>query len=204
LLLDTGSQRTYLSGKVINNLQYPTNTNRKSVPYSVETFLHSGIMNFSEVSVLFDFFGKKKQLTALVNENFDMSIKVTFQNLSFRNVDRHFELVDRSLLVLGKEALVIDGILGLDLIPYLPPIRIEPCLNGCAMYIGSKVVPFGEVEGFLSRKHVLEMQHHIADKVTEQKAVVNFVLDPVPKYPDPIADVIFESKVEGNLEKLFR
>lgn len=204
LLVDTGSQRTYVSGRVLQKIRFPSD--RIKVPYTVKTFLDSGVREFSEVSLLLDLQGNNLQVPVLIDEDLDMSFSIPSYHLALQNIRREYDLGDNGLVNLTADDLTvdIDGILGVDLIPYLPTFSIQTCLKGSAIVVGSKVLPFGNVENFLSRKDAVEMHQRMRNDITEHNACVNFVLEPCPKYQDPISEVLTDSNVEGNIEKLFR
>jgi hypothetical protein len=45
--------------------------------------------------------------------------------------------------------LMLQGVLGVDLLPLFTALQIVPCLSGVAMEVGNGIVPYGDVAHFL-------------------------------------------------------
>jgi hypothetical protein len=170
----------------------------------VNTFLEKGTREFSEVALTLDLLDKTKPLLVpiLVDENFEMSFEIHSLGLAVKNVQNSFKLADVSL-VTNTDVIVLDGILGVDVIQCFHSFGVVPCLKGSAFKYGDSVIPFGNVEHFLHRNQAKRMYNDLNRANNDFQSCVNFVLSPVPRYQDPINDVISESQVEGNIDKMF-
>lgn len=198
-LIDTGSQRSYVSGKVLEGIKFPSD--RKSIRYNVNSFVHRGTKDLSEVSLLFSFPRNiNMQMPVLVDESFSLQFRIYGLKDAVNNIKAQNKLADVAFDNQSQDV-ILDGILGIDLIQCLTFTTV-PCMKGFAFDIGGSIVPFGNVEHFLTRPQVVSMRNEMDSLSLEQQACVNFFLDPKLRYSDPIADVI-ESNVEGNLDKIF-
>ncbi|KAF2344415.1 hypothetical protein FHG87_024830, partial [Trinorchestia longiramus] len=100
------------------------------------------------------------------------------------------------------DEIVLDGILGIDLLQYMPNMSFVPCMDGTAMLYGGKLMPVGNVEHFLAPRQAREMYREMRKEELERRSLVNYVLEPSPCCSDCIDSVLSYSNVEGNLEKL--
>ena len=84
-----------------------------------------------------------------------------------------------------------------------------PCLGGKAFQMGDKIIPFGNVDSFLtgaqlSKKYqVGVVNDEIGNFIFTNSSLVNFMVAPVGTNFDPIGPVISDSMVEKNLDRMF-
>ena len=202
-LIDTGSQRSYVSCDVLDRIQFPKNL--KLCKYTVNTFLEKGVRNLSEVSLALNLLNGKPdiQVPILVDKDFRMSYRVNALSVAISNLKENFTLADTNYEA-PSDSVTLDGILGIDVIQCMKGLHVENCMKGSMFRYGDAIIPFGNVEHFQTRRQAIEMYKSVHVSSNQLESCVNFVLDPVPCYPDPIASVLSESQVDGNLEKIFR
>ncbi|KAF2344223.1 Retrotransposon Pao, partial [Trinorchestia longiramus] len=202
-LVDCGSQRSYISSRVVNQMDPTLELQTKR--FVVRSFLDTGARNFAEISLAVNILsgGKILQAPLLVDEKFDMRIFVPSLSQALTNVSNKHELADFSCSLNDKcDEIVLDGILGIDLLQYMPNMSFVPCMNGTAMLYGGKLMPVGNVEHFLAPRQAHEMYREMRKEELERRSLVNYVLEPSPCCSDCIDTVLSYSNVERNLEKL--
>jgi len=200
-LIDTGSQRSYLSSKVVKNLEVCLDNKTK---LSVSTFINSDYMEFCETAVSVELDGGKFVIPFLINDSFDLSLDIAGLEQCHTNIAKSFILQDR----LYSDKVVLEGLIGVDVLQCLRQLEVVSCLNGTAFQLTSGIVPFGNVDNFLSRKQLQSKYSYVhsdnQDSLTSvERAVVNCALNPVKTSFDPIGSVIDESSVDERLDKMF-
>ena len=104
----------------------------------------------------------------------------------------------------------LEGLLGVDSIQYFAGMTIGSCLGGMAFMMRDGVVPFGNVDSFLTEKQLTLKYGRTSQtpiqnqEVTVEQSVVNFVLNPNARYCDPIGSVCDEVVIEPNLDNMFK
>ena len=202
-LIDTGSQRTYVSGKVLDKLNFPSDL--KVTRYKVNTFLERGVKHFAEVSLNLGFLDQKGDLLVpmLVDEGFNLSFEVPSLSAAINNLRLNHKLADSSFDSLS-DLVQLDGILGVDVIQCFRDFQLSFVGKGSIFCYNDAIIPFGNVEHFLSRKQALQMYETLHRSDNEFQASINFGLNPEPFQPDVISSVIADSEVEGKLSRMFQ
>ena len=202
-LIDTGSQRTYVSGNVLRKLEFPSDL--KVTRYRVNTFLEQGVKHFAEVSLNFGFLDGSGDLLVpvLVDEKFNMSFEVPSLSLAAQNLKLDHKLADSSFDECS-DLVNLDGILGVDVVQCFRNFQLSFVGKGSVFAYNDKIIPFGNVEHFLNRKQALQMYESLHRSNSEFQSTVNFVLNPEPYQPDAVNSVISDSEVEGKLGRMFQ
>ena len=200
-LLDTGSQRSYLSSKVVGRVR--GNSSNK-VELLINTFLEKSYRSFSEVSMCFNVEGERPfNLPFLVDDKFDLSFSINGLKEAHYNIGRQYNLAEKLL----DDCIIVEGLLGADAIQYLSVFEKVECVGGAAFKLSNGIIPFGNVDNFLynkqlNKKYSSNMKKNV-DENSVQSSVVNFVLEPTKSYFDPIDSVANDSMIDGKIENLF-
>ena len=104
----------------------------------------------------------------------------------------------------------VSGILSVDLLKYLAPMKLSLFMNGAALELAQGFVPFGNIEDFLpARKSRVEPQicgmnySRVISQYSDCPVThIYFVLESKFKYQDSL-DCFVESSVERTIEKVF-
>ena len=214
-LLDTGSQRSYISSSVAERLSVGNCAYDKKI--LVNTFAGGRLRELSEMGMSLRFAADSNACTipVLIDKQFSLNFEVDSLPDAISNIKRNFKLADSSFDSAVVEGRVeLEGILGIDALQLIGNFSITQCCGGSAFLFYNCVLPFGNVDNFLSasqldRKYSIQKldnsRDDIDDSVSEEVHVqiVNAVLQPERNYFDPINDVVSDSSVEGNLDYLF-
>ena len=209
-LFDTGSQRSYLSNSALELL----NCNNKliaTVEYEVKTFLGSAKKTLKQLN-LDVFYGRHKYHSRLmlVDDDFDISFNVK----GLRNAISNIESKGCNLAALyskDSDDIQVHGLLGVDVIQHLKPMRMIDVLNGSAWELPCGIIPFGNIQNFLHPDQVTaitavdkaDMFSTIVAKYNCPSTHVNFVLNPRHSYEDLLETFFDESMVERGIDKMF-
>ena len=200
-LIDTGSQRSYISGTILSQLDCEPSDN--AVTCNVQSFLDSGSRTFSEYSFSLDLLDGQApfNMPILVDDKFNLTYDVEFLPQAVENIEIAHQLADNTL---GENStfISVNGILGTDVLQYFPKLELVKCLQGQAFRVNSGIIPFGSIELFLTpdQNRANYAQLNVDSSMNQ---LVNFVMNPVPSYSDSIGDILSDSNVESNLEKFF-
>jgi len=199
-LLDFGSQRSYVSPRVLELLNI---CEKKSSSIMINTFVDSACRDFLETSVSLHLGNQKFVLPVLVNDEFDLSFCVNGLPTAHDNISQRFNLTEK----IRSENVVLDGLLGVDALQCFADMQTVDCLGGKAIKLPFGIVPYGNVDNFLTGPQ-LESKYansriSSGTDACVDSSTVNFVLNPVKSYFDPISSVISDSVVESNLDKMF-
>jgi len=198
-LLDTGSQRSYLATSVMNRLKCKLE-NKTSI--TVNTFIDSDAKYFYETSVSVNLDDRKFVLPFLINDSFDLKINIDGLAQAHSNVSQKYLLQDR----LVSDDVVMEGLLGVDTLQCLGQLDLVDCLGGSAFKLPSGIVPFGNIDGFLTREQLCSKYSEVKESActeSSNNSVINYVLNPVPTSFDPVGSVARDSLVDAQLDKMF-
>ena len=170
-LLDTGSGRTYLSGKVLEPLG-PL----ESIGLDCELKLTTILGDCDREVMLETSFGSHCPLSlpVLVHEDIDISVHIEDLD-SLLDEFQRFKCPLAGRFDRGTSFIPIHGIIGLDFIQHLGILQLVPCLSGQAFSTLTGLVPFGEVKEFLCLGHSLDKNPECLafNSVLESTAEVN-------------------------------
>ena len=199
-LLDTGSQRSYLAGGVANRL----NCDYKGVSskFLVNTFLDKAYKSFSEIFFSIKVLGTNEYLNLplLIDQNFNIDFSVEGLSDALKNIKNSYNVPINSF---GENSVKLEGLLGVDFIQFLADFRITKCLNGSAFSFSDLIVPFGSINLFLpeTRGSAVTVESETSNSCSS--TLINFLTNPVGVNFDPIGNIVSNSFVEPNLDKLF-
>ena len=215
-LLDTGSQRSYLSWPVAKELR--GHMNMPSVSYDVTTFLGASERHFGECLMHVSIPGGRKQpIAMLADPQFNISLNVSQLDVAVNNIVQEGYTLAEPTLATNGESIPVQGLVGVDILQFIPNLHISKCMLGSAWSTPSGIVPFGNVLHFLHPNQVTPISSH--DLITERPALdyrnvvsslndtpvthVNFVLSPKKSYFSPSESLFPDSSVEQGLENMF-
>ena len=206
-LLDTGSQRSYVSQSVMERLKVQ-NYNGNNIELFVSTFLESVMKEFSETSLSVNLTGRSNPVAIpfLISEDVNLSYTIEGLTDALTNIRSRFPDC-----AIGGESdeVQLEGLLGVDAIQCFYCFQRVSCLGGSIFKVGDHIVPYGNVDNFLTDKQLsvkyssVGEQKSVDGSADVDKAIVNFILNPIKSYFDPIGSVIDDSSVEHNLDKMF-
>ena len=200
-LVDTGSQRSYVSNKVLDRLHFQCKSETKLL---INTFLDSDFKTFGETCLNVDFGdrSKDKVFPFLISKDVELSYTVDGLKLAHDNVSKHLKLAEQ----FSSDEVKLEGLLGIDAIQLLSDYKLVQCLNGQAIEFSSGLVPIGNVDSFLTEKQLVnKYQVKKSGKVdqTVNSSLVNFLIDPISTMFDPIGSVVDDSLVDRKLDNMF-
>ena len=203
-LIDSGSQRSYLSEGVLQRLNLSTPKNEKKL--LVNTFLDSSHKSFTECSLLINFQENRDTLMQfLISRDFDISYSIDGLKMAFDNISAHHKMAD----VCHQDEIHLEGLIGVDGIQLIRNFAFVPLLGGIGIRLSSGVVPIGNVDSFLNSAQLEEKyskqsasESNIGTQV--DSSMVNFLVDPVKTGIDPLGSVAHESMVDDRIDNLFK
>jgi len=130
-LIDTGSQKSYVTNRVLDKLGVSQERTRKD--FVINTFLQSGVRQFSEISLLIDLgeAGGRVQLPILVSDEFKLTFALKGLGLVSENISQIAPLADSSFTN-NSDRVELEGLIGIDVLQYLKDLSVVPCLRGSA------------------------------------------------------------------------
>ena len=104
----------------------------------------------------------------------------------------------------------VHGIIGVDVLQFLPEFELVPCMNGSARKVPGGLVPFGNILHFLHHRQVIPIEKYqcaennfkdIVEGLEREvpATMVNFVLHPNKSYFSPLESLFPDSAVEHEL-----
>ena len=214
-LVDTGSQRSYISASAASRINLPLDCFDTHV--LVSTFVNSSLRKFSETCLSLDLRDGRGHLPlpVLVDEKFDLKFDIDSLPEAINNISSKFRLADTAYTTDRKSTVQLEGLIGSDIIQFFDQFNITKCLNGSAFKFCDKLIPFGNIDNFLSLRqvtdkycranrspNVLDERHDSLSLLESQ--IVNSVMSPKKSYFDPVGDVVKDSDIESNLDQMFR
>ena len=207
-LMDTCSSRTYLSKEIATKLEFDVPSLRP-VHYEVKTFLGQQNKVFKDATVQVHYSeGNFHVLPVLVDESFEISMKVKNLNIAVRNFkDLGYKLSGE--FTDNCDQVPIHALVGTDVLQFIGDLSVVNCLYGKAFQLGSGIVPFGNVNHFLYPNQVTQSLSKtennyktIINKANCPPLYVNQVLEPKLIYEDPLDHIFNESAVERRIDKM--
>ena len=193
-LIDSGSMRSYFSSNLMNELKVEKS---RKVNFFIRAYL-SGAPKLLDESVI-DLTVLGEDFTLPLFFDPDCAIEMTLENLGLavENISREHDLADFSFSV-DSDVIKLDGLIGADILQFFPDFESRRLLNAKALIIHGKVIPFGNIEGFLTPQQVTN-----SIKNSSVETQINFVTNPKNTYFDPFSNVFTDSNVEHGVENLF-
>ena len=212
-LLDFGSMRSYFSHKVAQDLSDVNSLS--SVEYEISTFIGSQIKSFKQFSVEINMPGSNALIMPiLIDKDLKLDFEVNCMDLVVKNLTENgYNLADLSFdPSIENKYLYLDGLLGIDILQYLPSLNLVQCMNGSCFEINGKFIPIGNCERFLYKQEIADMNRSLNSNLnkkvpskpdSEESTLVNFILSPNKSYFNPIDNICPESNIDNGLEKIF-
>ena len=219
-LLDDGSQRSYISQEVMDILNCDV-YNWSHLDYDVKTFLGSLKRSFKECVMDISIpGGREMPLPVLIDKEFDIKLHVSDLPIAVNNIkSQGLKLADPFLDEHG-EVICLQGLLGVDIIQFIPQMDKIKCMNGAAWKLATGIVPFGNIMHFLHQNQITSIEDEISARSNNSSTCINFinavqtygddnpthinyVLKPKKTYFSPLEDTFPESSVEQGLENMF-
>ena len=215
-LLDTGSQRSYISNDVLKKLGSAANL--KSHDLTINTFINSAVKSFKEICLSVDLDeGKRYSVPFLVHDNFNLGFTIDSLTEVSENINCKYKLREK----FDSNEVHLDGLLGVDCIQYLQQMNLITCMGGKAFELRNGIIPFGNIDSFLyssqlatkyarpsmSNESEPNCKYKYKDEDSSEScdfnSIVNFILHPVKTEFDPLGNIITDSSVEHNLDRMF-
>jgi len=200
-LLDSGSQRSYISTNVLNRLNL-TEVNKTRL--MVNTFIDSSVKDFKETGISVELAPKRSVLIPfLVSDDVNLSFSIEGLKEGHANLAKKFKLAEQ----FNSDDVELEGLLGVDAVQCLSRFELVQCLNGRAFQLDWCIVPFGHIDSFLTFEQ-LDTKYSKLDNsgdLSESQfySIVNFALSPAQTCFDPVGPVIEDSLVEEKLDRMF-
>ena len=143
-LFDTGSQRTYFSGQVMEKLGCYKSF-LSPVEYVIKTFLGSKTKKLNQVVVGIEVNKNNSlPLPVLIDDEFDMNLR--FDN--FKSIKNNLLNLNYKLAFLHeKNDIRVHGLLGIDVIQFMKNIKMGDSMKGSAWEFPTDIFPLGSVCG---------------------------------------------------------
>ena len=212
-LLDSGSQRSYLSENIMRELR--GEEGMTDVVYDLTTFLGSSARPFKEATLLITVpGGRQLPLPILAEANLNLVCRVSQLSVAWSNLRlAGYSLAEPDLVNSGDQ-FEVQGLIGIDVLQFFTEYSRIPCMMGSAYKVPTGIVPFGNVVHFLHSNQIIPESHYVKSDVNFSQLVgkyekevpstiVNFVMQPKKSYFTPLETLFPESSVEQGLEKMF-
>ena len=201
-LLDTGSQRSYLSSSVLTRLGSEA---QSSSEFKITTFLDAGNKLFQCAPLCVRPSNNKVFiLPFLVHDDCDLNYVVEGLGEAHANISQVATVNNRT----ESDLVQLEGLLGVDFLQYMDDLKLVSCLGGVAFNSAGGLIPFGNVDNFLN-DHQLKLKYSNGNCRTDveqiDNSLVNFVLSPEGSQTnfDPIGSIVQNSSVDPHLDRIF-
>ena len=208
-LLDTGSQRSYFSEKILNKLKIDT-INLNNVSYNVKTFVSSQVKNLKEIMLNVKVAGNNfLPLPILIDNSFEISFNITDLNKALMNFrEKNIKLAAKYE---HSDEISVNGLIGCDYIQFIQPFEQISLMNGSALKLPCGICPFGNIIHFLKKNQIspikpqdnfLNYNSIISKYASCTNTQINYVLNPVKSYEDPFGEIFDECDVERKIDNM--
>ena len=106
-----------------------------------------------------------------------------------------------------QEKITADEVelLGVDALQFIGNLNVISCLNGSAFQLSDGLVPYGNVDAFLTPKQIaVKYRSKDNSRMKVNHAIVNFVMNPIGTTFDPIGPVAKDSLIDERLDRMFK
>ena len=216
-LLDSGSQRGYLSKDIVEHLK--GDLGFSSTKYEINKFLTSAEREFGEciLEVSLPGYGKD-HVHILAASNFNVKLNVSHLDTAVHNIVKEsYHLVEPSLADDGEQVPIL-GLAGVDIIQCFPESALTSCMLGAAFSTSLGLIPFRNILNFLHPGQAIPVQQLQAraeradannssycpppdDEMLQSS--VNFAMSPTKSYFSPLESLFPKSSLEQGLEAMF-
>ena len=133
-LLDTGSQRSYISSSAARDLHItlPECNTR----LTVNTFVNTSVRNFLELGII-DIWENAGifHLPVLIDDNFHLEFEVAGLSDAIGNISARHNLADDEFHCMTDDRVKLDMLIGIDSIQFFSDLTIVKCMNGTAFQL---------------------------------------------------------------------
>ena len=156
-LLDSGSQRSYLSKDIIEYLK--RDLGFSSTKYEINMFLGSAEREFGECILEVSLLGYgKDHVHILAASNFNVKLNVSQLDTAVHNIVKEgYNLAEPSLADDGEQVPIL-GLAGVDIIQCFPEFALTSCMLGAAFSTSLGLIPFGNILNFLYPGQAMPVQ----------------------------------------------
>ena len=208
-LVDTGSQRSYISEEAAKDL-CPDVNKLFQLECDVSTYIGQETKGFKQMSTGIRLDNKLVFIPLLVDNTWNIAFEVPGMNDIVSNFrKRNFAFLDETLYEdRDHEVIAVDMLIGIDIIQFLPSLTWDKVLGGTCLVMGNKMAPVGNVLNFLNENQSKSVMSSITNKEDEKissktKTMINLVMDPLKSYFNPLEHILEDSEIENGLEHLF-
>ena len=208
-LIDTGSQRSYISETVAKDLCQDINK-LYALDCEICTYIGQETKEFKQMSTGIKIGNRLVFVPLLVDDTLDITFEVPGMNAVLSNFkDNNIKLMDETFYKHSNhEQISVDMLLGIDVLHHMPSFSWNRLLGGSCIVMNDKVAPIGNIFNFLSadqRKIVRSLTQIKCEKSesNKTKTMVNAVMDPIKSYFNPLENILSDSEVDNGLENLF-
>ena len=195
-ILDTASQRSYVSGEVASYLCDVGSLDE--VKYEINTFIGTKSKTFKECIMALNIdIQPEIKVPILVDDHMDLSFNIPGMNHAIRNLSRNSRLADIEFDEQNDNCVFnCQALLGIDILQHLQFLSLSKVLGGSGFELeNGKLIPFGDVNTFLSDN----------DKPVPSVSQISNDLEvsPIKTYFSPVCHLFQESSIEQGFENLF-
>ena len=208
-LIDTGSQRSYISETAARDLCEDVNE-LYPIDCEVCTYIGQETKGFKQMSTGIKLGNRLVFVPLLVDNTLDITFEVPGIKAVISNfVANNIKLMDESFYKpTNHEQISVDMLLGIDVLHHMPSLAWHNVLGGSCIVMNDKVAPIGNVFNFLSQDQCKFVRRLVQTKCEKRetnitKTLINAVMDPIKSYFNPLENIFSDSDVDNGLENLF-
>ena len=141
------------------------------------------------------------QALLLFNDKYSLQFSIRGINDVIDNLKPKYKLAKVDF---ESENIKLEGLLGVDCIQHFRDFQVVRCMNGSAFKICNKIVPFGNVDLFLSEDQLarkLATPTYSNSKLLCQNFISSSV-DPISDQFDPISGILSENNLNLYMNNL--
>ena len=207
-LVDTGSQRSYLSESIAKHLCHDIKQ-AFVLDCDVSTYLSQDTKEFKQMSTGIKIGKTFVSVPLLIDSTFDITYDVPgmsavvskFKENNIRLLDEAFNLDT------NHDQIKVDMLMGIDVLQHMT-YHTTQLLGGSCIVMFNKISPVGNIFRFLDMEQRKAVRNNLKAKTervsNNTKTVVNAVMDPLKSYFNPLENILTDSEVDNGLENLFR
>ena len=210
VLINSGSKCSYLADSLLDVLNFRANK-LPTRGFVMKTVLGSVRKCLQEMKLLVKLPDCVCSYSFLVDKDMDL----TFRVKELRNTAFNMQISGCKLAAdfssVPEDTVSVNGILGVDFLKYLAPMKLSHFRNSAAFELAQEFVPFGNIEDLLPVQksrvdpQICGMNYSLVISQYSDYPVTHiyFVLEPKSKYLDPL-DCFMESSLRKDCRKDFQ
>ena len=208
-LIDTGSQRSYVSEKAAKDLCQDV-SGLYALECDVCTYIGQDTKGFKQMSTGIRINNRLIFIPLLV----DSTLNITFEVPGMNEIINKFKQNNIALFDdtfhedKDHEIVVVDMLIGIDIMQYMSSVTWNKVLGGSCMVIDNKMTLIGNVFNFLDKDQSKSVMSSINKSDGKNvsfrtKTMINLVMDPLKSYFNPLEHILEDCEVDNGLEHLF-